>query len=89
MDAKSPIRTTMTRLIPPLTVWAIGRILELPSVKGNVLELDGRANRQRYEIERSVKRRVKNARSNIPWLAAGAAAIVVGIGLIAMAAREK
>ncbi|HSY49838.1 MAG TPA: hypothetical protein VLC46_13575 [Thermoanaerobaculia bacterium] len=89
MDAKSPTRAALTRLIPPLTVWAIGRILDLPAVKGSVMELDGRANKQRHEMARSVKRRVKNARSNIPWLAAGAAAIVVGIGLIAMAAREK
>jgi hypothetical protein len=88
MDDKSPIRTTLTRLIPPLTVWAIGRILEIPSVKGSVLELDGRANRQRYEMVRSLKRGAKNAKSNLPWLAAGAAAIVIGIGLLAIAARE-
>jgi hypothetical protein len=89
MDDKSPTRTALIRLIPPLTVWAIGRILELPSVKGSVMELDGRANKQRHNLERSLKRGVKNARSNIPWLAAGAAVIVVGIGLIAIATREK
>ena len=89
MNVKSPTHTTLTRLIPPLTVWAIGKILELPSVKGSVLELDGRAYRRRHEAARSLKRTVKNARSNSSWLAAGAAAIVVGMGLMARATRGK
>jgi hypothetical protein len=89
MNVKSPTRTTMTRLIPPLTIWAIGRILELPSVKGSVMELDGRARKQKYEAMRSLKRGVKNARSNSTWLAAGAAVIAVGIGLMAKATRGK
>jgi hypothetical protein len=89
MNVKSPTRTTMMRLVPPLTVWAIGRILEMPSVKGSVMELDGRANKQRYDLGRSIKRGVKNAKSNIPWLAAGAAAIVVGVGLMVKAASGK
>jgi hypothetical protein len=89
MNVKSPIRTTMMRLVPPLTVWAIGRILEMPSVKGKVMELDGRANKQKYDLGRSIERGVKNARSNVGWLSAGAAAIVAGIALMAMATRES
>jgi hypothetical protein len=89
MNVKSPTHSTMTRLIPPLTVWAIGKILELPSVKGSVMELDGRAYKQRHEAARSIKRSMKNARANISWLAAGAAAIVVGVGLMAKATRDK
>ena len=88
MNVKSPTRDTMMRLIPPLTVWAIGKIFDVPSVKGNVMELDGRANKKRYEMTRSVKRGMKNAKSNLSWLVAGAAAVVVGVGLIAKSARD-
>ena len=89
MNVKSATHTTMTRLIPPLTVWAIGKILELPSVKGSVMELDGATYKQRHDVARSIKRGMKNARANLPWLAAGAAAIVVGVGLMAKATRDK
>lgn len=87
MNVKSPTRDTMMRLVPPLTVWAIGKIFDVPSVKGNVMELDGRANKKRYELTRSVKRGMKNAKSNLSWLVAGAAAVVVGVGLIAKSTR--
>jgi hypothetical protein len=89
MDVKSPTRTTMMRLVPPLAVWAIGRILEIPRVKGNVMVVDGLANKQKYDLGRSLKRAMKNAKSNIPLLAAGAAAIVVGVGLMAKSTRES
>ena len=89
MNVKSPTHTTLTRLIPPLTVWAIGKILETPRVKGSVLELDGLAYRKRHNAARSIKRGVKNARSNSSWLAAGAAAIIVGLGLMTKATRRK
>jgi hypothetical protein len=88
MNVKSPTRDTLMRLLPPLTVWAIGKIFEVPSVKGNVMEWDGRANKKRYELTRSVKRGVKNAKSNLSWLVAGAAAVVIGVGLIAKSARD-
>lgn len=89
MNVKSPTRTTMMRLIPPLTIWAIGRLFEMPSVKGSVMELDGYAYKRKHEVERSLRRGVKNARSNISWLAAGAVVIVIGIGLVVRAARDK
>jgi hypothetical protein len=89
MNVKSPTRTTMMRLVPPLMVWAIGRILEIPSVKGNVMVVDGLANKQKYDLGRLLKRAMKNAKSNIPWLAAGAAAIVLGVGLMAKSTRES
>jgi hypothetical protein len=89
MNVKSPTHTTLTRLIPPLTVWAIGKILETPRVKGSVLELDALAYRKRHNAARSIKRGVKNARSNSSWLVAGAAAIVVGLGLMTKATRRK
>lgn len=86
---KSPTRATVMWMVPTLTVWAIGRILEMPGVKGKVMEIDGRANKQKYDLERSLKRGVRNAKSHVPLIAAGVAAIVVGVGLIAMSAREK
>jgi len=88
MNVKSPTHKTLKRLIPPLTVWAIGKILETPSVKGSVMELDGLAYKKRHSAARSIKRGVKNAKSNASWLAAGAAAIVLGIGLMTKATRK-
>ncbi|HXA19381.1 MAG TPA: hypothetical protein VN380_20485 [Thermoanaerobaculia bacterium] len=86
---KSPTRATVMSLVPTLTVWAIGRILEMPGVKGKVMEIDGRANKQKYDLERSLKRGIRNAKSHIPLVAAGVAAIVVGVGLMAISARER
>jgi len=88
MNVKSPTHTTLTRLIPPLTIWAIGKILETPSVKGSVMELDGLAYKKRHSAARSIKRSVRNAKSNSSWLAAGAAAIVLGLGLMTKATRK-
>ena len=89
MNVKSPTHQTLKRLIPPLTVWAIGKILETPSVKGSVMELDRAAYRKRHSAARSIRRSVKNAKSNSSWLAAGAAAIVLGLGLMTKATRGK
>ena len=89
MKVKSPTRTTMTRLIPPLTIWAIGRILDLPSVKGSVMQLDGETYKRRHDAVRTFKKGLKNARSNASWVAAGAAAMAIGIGLVAKAAASK
>lgn len=89
MNAKSPTHRALVGLIPPLTVWAIGRIIEMPSVKGSVMELDGYAYKRKHEAVRLLKRRVNNARSNASWLAIGAVVIVIGIGLLATAARDK
>ncbi|HEX7676844.1 MAG TPA: hypothetical protein VF713_01885 [Thermoanaerobaculia bacterium] len=86
---KSPTRAAVMWLVPTLTVWAIGRILEMPSLKGRVMEIDGRANKQKYDLERSLKRGIRNAKSHIPLVAAGVAAIVVGVGLMAVSARER
>jgi hypothetical protein len=89
MNVKSPTHQTLKRLIPPITVWAIGKILETPRVKAGMTALDSRAYKQRHTTARSLKHGVKNARSNGAWLAAGAAAIVVGIGLMTKATRGK
>jgi hypothetical protein len=89
MNVKSPTRTAMTRLIPPLTVWAIGKILELPGLQDGVVALDSHARRQGRDVARSLRRGIRNAKANIPWLAAGAVAITVGVVLMARATRGK
>ena len=76
-------------LIPPLAMWAVSKVLETPKVKGAVQEVDARAYLRERRALRSVKRAGRNAASNPAWLAAGAAAIAVGIGLMAKAARGK
>ena len=77
------------RLIPPLAIWAVTKALETPAAKGALQEIDSRAYVQKRKAIRSMKRVGKNATSNPAWLAAGAAAIAVGIGLMAKAARGK
>jgi hypothetical protein len=77
------------RLIPPLAVWVIGKALATPKAQGALKELDSRAYVQKRNAIRSVKRAGRNAASKPVWLAAGAAAIAVGIGLMAKATRGK
>jgi hypothetical protein len=89
MKVESPTRTTVTRLIPPLAVWAIGRLLDSPRVKGSVMELDAKTYKKRHDTVRLFKGGLKNARSNASWVAAGAAAIAIGVGLVAKAAASK
>jgi len=77
------------QLIPPLAAWVIGKLLEAPQVKGALHEVDARAYVKKRDVMRTVRRAGRNAASNRVWLAAGAAAIVIGIGLMAKAARGK
>lgn len=79
----------INRLIPPLAVWAVGKLLEAPNVKSALQEVDSRAYIKKRDMSRSVKRATKNAADNAGWLAAGVAAIAVGIGLMAKATRKK
>ena len=88
MDKETSHRL-IKRLIPLLAIWGVTKVLETPSVKGALREADSRAYVRQRKVMRSVKRAGKNAASNPAWLAAGAAAIAVGIGLMAKAARGK
>ncbi|HYS52413.1 MAG TPA: hypothetical protein VER58_01450 [Thermoanaerobaculia bacterium] len=76
-------------LIAPLAVFVVGKLLESPRARGALQEIDSRAYVQKRKVERSIKRARQNAVSSPAWLAAGAAAIAVGIGLMARAARGK
>ncbi len=79
----------INRLIPVLALWGVSRVLQTPTVKGALHEVDAHAYIQKRKAMRSVKRAGRNAVSNPAWLAAGAAAIVVGLGLMAKATRGK
>jgi hypothetical protein len=82
MEVKPNSHEMIKRLIPTVAVWAVGRMLATPQVKGALSKVDARAHR-------NLKRVRRNASDNAAWLAAGVAAIAVGIGLMAKAARKK
>ena len=76
------------RLVPPLAVWALGKFLDTPNVKGALQEVDSHAFIQKRRALRSTRRFARNATQNRGWLAAGAAAIALGIGFIAKASSS-
>ncbi len=86
---ESKSRQIIMRLIPAFALWAVTQALETDKAKGALQEVDAHALIRKRKVLRSVKRAGKNAVSNPAWLAAGAAAIAVGIGLMARAARGK
>jgi len=77
------------RLIPFVALWGVTKVLERPNVRGAIAEVDSHAYIKQRKVRRSIRRAGQNAVSNPAWLAAGAAAIAVGIGLMAKAARGK
>ena len=83
MDDRNPVTAdVLKKVIPPLAAWAVAKLLDRPRVKAALHKVD-RASEVRA---RRVRR---NAAANRIWLAAGAAALIVGVGLMANAARKK
>ena len=81
MQPIKPTHALVKRLVPAVAVWAIGKALDSRRVKKRLQKVD----------ESFYKKRVvamHNARSNVPWLAAGAAACAIGIGMIAKATKR-
>ena len=81
MKPIKPTHALVKRLVPAVAVWAIGKALDSQRVRKRMQKVD----------ERFYKKRVvamHNARSNVRWLAAGAAACVFGIGMIAKATKR-
>ena len=70
------------RMITPLAVWAVSRILDTPKVKGHLQRVDASA-------YKSLRRVGRNAARNRAWLAGGTAAIALGIGMLSKASRSK
>jgi hypothetical protein len=79
-----PFKTTtfIKRLIPAVTVWAVGKALETPRVKQKVAMIDSTVHRTHRNV-------VRNAKRNRGWLAAGAAVMLIGAGLMAKSTRPK
>ena len=77
------------RMIGPLTIWAVTKILETPAVKKKLQKVDAHAYTQKREAKRALRRAGRNAARNRRWLAAGAAAMAVGLGLMTKATRPK
>ena len=69
------------RMIPPLAVWAVGKVLETPRVERALHQVD----KKFYAKKRKAERHAGNNRA---WLAAGAAAVALGIGLMARATKK-
>ena len=68
-------------MVPALAVWAVGKMLESPRVKARLAIVDDRLFLARH-------RAVKKATKHRAWLAAGATACAVGIGMLATAAKK-
>jgi len=84
-----PTHKFVKRVIPPLAVWAVTKVLEIPRVRNRMRRVDEAAYERRVLAKRSVRKVLRNAASNRVWLAAGAAAFALGIGLMARAGRPK
>ena len=78
----------LKRLVTPLTVWALTRLIESKRAKKTLQKVDAHAYVTSVNAGKAIQRRVRNARDNRVWLAAGAAAFALGIGLLARATRK-
>jgi hypothetical protein len=76
------------RLITPVTVWALTRLLETKRAKKTLQHVDARAYVTRKNAAKAIQRRVRNVRDNRVWLVAGAAAFALGIGMMVRATRK-
>ena len=81
MSAFKGTHALVKRLVPAVAVWAIGKALDSPRVKKRMEKVDEKVYRKRVIA-------TDNARRNSRWLAAGAAACAIGIGMIAKAAKR-
>ena len=88
MDRPKSHRLAM-RMITPLTVWAVTRLLDSPPVKERLQEVDARTLIAKRDAAQSLRRAARNAAKNRVWFAGGAAAVVLGVGMMAKAARSK
>ena len=77
------------RMITPLTVWAVTKLLDTPRVKNRLQEADARTYVAKHDAMKSLRRLGRNAAKNSAWLAGGAAAVALGLGMLTKAARPK
>jgi hypothetical protein len=81
MMMKPRSHDVIQRMIPPLAVWAVGKMLEVPRVQRALDNVD----KKFYATKRIAERRAANNRA---WLAAGAAAFIIGISFMARATKK-
>ncbi len=85
---KANSHAMLKRVVAPLTVWAVTKVLETPRVKKAMGRVDQKFYEKRKKAERSVARVSSNAMNNRVWLVAGVAAIVTGLGLMSKATKK-
>ena len=81
MKSVKPTHALVKRLVPAVAVWAIGKALDSQPVQKRLRKVDERVYKKRVIA-------VNNARNNRHWLAAGAAACMIGLGMIAKATKR-
>jgi len=88
MKKNTSSHAMLKRVIAPVVVWAITKVLDTPNVKKTMGRVDDGFYKQRKKAERAVVRASTNAMNNRIWLAAGVAAIVTGVSLLAKSTRR-
>ena len=78
MENHRTTKALLKQVIPAVAAWAIGKALEYPEVKQRIAHVD-----------RKVHRAGRNAKRHPALLAAGAAAMLIGAGLMARSTRRK
>ena len=70
------------------TIWGVSKILASPTGQKAANKLDTRVTHAQKKTAKSVKRRVRNARANAGWAAAGAVALAAAAALFGKATRK-
>ena len=89
MESNSSSQKILHRVVPALALLLTAKLLDTRKAKGTLREVDSYAYIGKRRAGRAIRRIGRNATSNPVWLAAGAAAFAVGIGLMAMAGRSS
>ena len=76
-------------LLAPLAAWIVTKALDTKPLKGASEEADAYALIGQRRATRALRRAGRNAMNNSTWLAAGAVAIAIGIGLMVKATQPK
>lgn len=76
------------RIVAPLAVYAVDKLLDLPRVREVVERFEGEAEEKADHAKRVVKRRARNVSRRPVWFAAGATLTVAGIAVMIVAARR-
>jgi hypothetical protein len=76
-------------VLAPLAAWAVAKVLDSKPLKGASEEADAYAVIGQRRATRAIRRAGRNAAKNRTWLAAGVAAVAVGLGMMAKSTRPK